>query len=55
MENIKIKMLEFLSVMINVMLIISVITFVLAGAITAFYTEFNEIITTMGWSQERFA
>jgi len=55
MENFKTKMLEFLSGMINVLLVISVITFVLAGAITAFYTEFSEIITTIGWSQERFA
>lgn len=55
MENIKIKLLGFLSVMINVLLIVSVITFVLSGVITAFYAEFEEAITAMGWSQERFA
>jgi len=55
MENIKIKMLGFLSWMINILLVISVIAFVLSGVITVFYTEINSLFLEMGWSQERFA
>ena len=55
MENFKTKMIGFFVTLVNVMMIISVIAFVLSGAITIFYTEFNEFMLEMGWPQERFA
>lgn len=55
MENIKIKMLSFIQASVNVLLVVSVLTFVLSGVITIFYTEINTIFETLGWSQERFA
>lgn len=55
MENFKTKMLGFMLTMVNVLLVVSVIAFVLSGAITIFYTEFNTLMADMGWTQERFA
>lgn len=55
MENFKTKMQQFMITMLNILLVISVIAFLLSGAITIFYTEFNSLIETMGWTQERFA
>lgn len=55
MENFKTKMQAFLLGAVNVLLVISALAFVLSGAITIFYTEFNSLIETMGWTQERFA
>ena len=48
MENFKTKMIGFFVTLVNVMMIISVIAFVLSGAITIFYTEFNEFMLEMG-------
>lgn len=55
MDNFKTKMISFMMTMVNILLVVSVITFVAAGVITIFYTEFNDLMANMGWTQERFA
>lgn len=55
MDNFKSKMIELMLGVVNILLVISVIAFVLSGAITIFYTEFNDLMVSMGWPQERFA
>ena len=55
MNNIKEKFLRFLQSVINILIIVSSITFILSGVMTAFYTELNTFFSTLGWTQERFA